>query len=170
MPINLLHFWQWSFSDILSNTLRGILAEFIVAGAAAATNSPREEWDAYDLITKQGLKIEVKSSAYLQSWEQKKLSTISFGIQPTRIWEDSDTRSQKAARRSDVYVFCVLKHKDMRTVNPLNLDQWDFYILETAILDAAIPTQKTITLTSLLTFQPKTVHYNELLETLNKIT
>jgi len=29
-------------------------------------------------------------------------------------------------------VFCVLKHKDQATLNPLDLSQWDFYVLSTA--------------------------------------
>ena len=67
----------------MGNALRGVLAEFIVASTIDILDKPREEWDAYDLKTKNGLKIEIKSSSYLQSWEQLKLSTISFGIQET---------------------------------------------------------------------------------------
>lgn len=71
--ISLLEFWQWSQSDLLNNTLRGTIAEFIVAKAVNATNAIRVKWDAYDLITPEGLKIEVKSAAYLQSWKQERL-------------------------------------------------------------------------------------------------
>jgi hypothetical protein len=63
-----LEFWKWAFSDFLSNALRGVLAEFIVAKAMDCTDVQRTEWDAYDVITSDGIKIEVKSSAYLQSW------------------------------------------------------------------------------------------------------
>jgi hypothetical protein len=28
-----------------------------------------------------------------------------------------------------VYVFCHLKHKDQHTIDPLKLEQWDFYVL-----------------------------------------
>ena len=56
------------------------MAEFIVASAIEVLEKPREEWDAYDLIAKSGLKIEIKSSSYLQSWEQSELSKIIFGI------------------------------------------------------------------------------------------
>lgn len=74
--IHLLEFWQWSQSNLLNNTLRGTIAEFIVAKAVNATNTIRVEWDAYDLITPEGLKIEVKSAAYLQSWQQERDSSI----------------------------------------------------------------------------------------------
>ena len=76
---NLLDFWSWSLSDILSNASRGRFAEFII-GTAIDLNPKnlRAEWDAYDLTSNDGIKIEVKSAAYIQSWNQKDFSIISF--------------------------------------------------------------------------------------------
>src|SRR5688572_14217882 len=73
----LLDFWRWSVSDILSNATRGRFAEFIV-GTVLNINplNLRDEWDAFDLITNSGIKIEVKSAAYIQSWNQKQFSKI----------------------------------------------------------------------------------------------
>ena len=61
---SLLEFWQWSVSDILSNATRGRFAEFIV-GTAVEMNPKklRDEWDAFDVKTENGIKIEVKSAA-----------------------------------------------------------------------------------------------------------
>ena len=98
----------------------------------------------------EGIKVEVKSSAYLQSWSQKKLSTIQFGVRPTQVWDSkTNTYSSEFARQSDVYVFCVLQHKDQETIDPLNMDQWNFYVLATNKLNEAVGRQKTITLGSL---------------------
>ncbi|HES59544.1 MAG TPA: hypothetical protein ENO18_03850, partial [Caldithrix sp.] len=133
LPINILSFWQWSSSELLENALRGKLAEFIVASAIDILDKSREEWDPYDLITKSGLKIEIKSSSYIQSWDQNKLSKIIFGIQPTVKWEENNKRSEQAKRQSDIYIFCVLSHKDKTTIDPLDLLQWDFYIVDTHI-------------------------------------
>ena len=168
LPENTLSFWQWSSSELLGNALRGVLAEFIVASAIDVLEKPREEWNAYDLVTKQGLKIEIKSSSYLQSWRQDRLSNIIFGIKPTLVWEDMNKRSQKPQRQADIYVFCVLSHKDKDTVNPLNLDQWDFYILGTEILNTKIPKQKTITLSSLLKLEPVKTKYDGLKNEIRK--
>ena len=75
----LLDFWRWSVSDILSNATRGRFAEFIVGTAMNIDPmSSSGEWDAFDLITNNGIKIEVKSASYIQSWSQKRLSAISF--------------------------------------------------------------------------------------------
>ena len=151
---------------MLGNALRGILAEFIVASTIDILDKPREEWDAYDLQTKNGLKIEIKSSSYLQSWEQKELSKIIFGIQPTG---NSHSNILERNRKSDIYVFCVLSHKEKKSVDPLNLSQWDFYILETKILNEKLPNQKSITLSSLLKLNPICVKYDKLNEEINKI-
>ena len=70
-------FWSWSVSDLVSNATRGRLAEFIVAKACGVdTSQPRDEWEAVDLETPEGVRIEVKSAAYIQSWHQEDLSRI----------------------------------------------------------------------------------------------
>jgi hypothetical protein len=122
-PVNikLIDFWQWSQSDLVSNATRGILAEFIVASALELDLMVRREWDAIDFKTKKGLKIEVKSSAYLQSWYQDKLSKIIFDIAPTTGWcAETNTYSPEKKRHADIYIFCLLHHKDKQTVDPKN--------------------------------------------------
>ena len=163
LPLHLIDFWRWSHSNLLSNTLRGILAEFIVASAIGLENTQRTEWDAYDLLTPKGLKLEIKSSAYLQSWEQKKDSIIRFGISETLGWDAiNNTTSTTPIRQADLYAFCLYNHKDRETANPLNLDQWVFYLLPTALLNDNLFKQKTITLPSLLKLQPIQCAYNQL--------
>ncbi len=148
---NLLDFWRWSVSDILSNATRGRFAEFIVGTAVGLKPiNLRDEWDAYDLTTEDGIKIEVKSASYIQSWNQKKHSTISFSIKPTRHW-DSETNilREESKRHADLYVFCHLKIKDQNTIDPLKMEQWDFYVLPTYRLDHYERSQSSITINSL---------------------
>lgn len=49
LAAGVLSFWQWSASDLVSNTMRGVLAEYIVALALGIEQGMRREWDAYDL-------------------------------------------------------------------------------------------------------------------------
>ncbi len=152
---NLVSFWQWSSSDLVGNALRGVLAEYIVAMAIGQTGGTRQEWDAYDLRTESGIKIEVKSASYIQSWSQKDYSIIKFGIPRTWGWiAETNEYPGELKRYADVYIFCVLKTRDQDKINPLDLDQWDFYILPTSVLNDKIPDQKTITLSSLLSLKP----------------
>ncbi len=148
---NLLDFWRWSVSDILSNATRGRFAEFVVGTAVGMDpENLRDEWDAYDLITEKGIKIEVKSAAYIQSWKQKSFSIISFSIKPSRYWDaESSMLRGEPKRHADVYVFCHLKHKDQDTIDPLKMEQWDFYVLPTYRLDNYERSQSSITINSL---------------------
>lgn len=156
-PPTLLEFWQWSASDLVSNTTRGRLAEFIVAYALGLASGLRREWDAFDLKTKFGLKIEVKSCAYLQSWKQAKLSPITFRIPKTRAWDESENiRSEESVRQADIYVFAILAHEKKVTLNPLDLDQWHFYLIPTSILNERIGSQYSITLKLLRTMTTQT--------------
>lgn len=156
MPAGILlnDFWAWNSSDLLNNTLRGALAEFIVASAVGIdTTKAREDWTAYDLLTDSGKKIEVKCSAYLQSWNTERLSRVQFSIRPARSWDAENNFSDDVKRWSDFYVFCLYASKD-RNESPLQLEQWEFYLLPTFVLDRQCGEQKSITLSSLLSLSP----------------
>lgn len=141
LDFTLLDYWKWGMSHILSNTERGALAEFIVASAVGFDQPVRNDWGEYDLTADNGrIKIEVKSSAYIQVWEQKGLSNIVFGI---RVPKSTKLRA------SDVYVFCLLKHKDQNTIDPLRLEQWEFYVVPTNTINRYERSQSSITLNSL---------------------
>ena len=166
---NLLDFWSWSVSDILSNATRGRFAEFVVGTAVGLDpRNLRDEWDAYDLKTDNGIKIEVKSAAYIQTWNQKKISTISFSTKHAKYW-DSETfiEDEKPRRHADIYVFCHLKHLDQATIDPLKMEQWDFYVLPTFILDNYERSQSSITLNSLRKLT-EPIEYRELKTEINK--
>ena len=143
-------FWHWAYSDFLSNALRGVLAEYIVAQALGCTSRPRTEWDAYDLRTGTGLKIEIKSAAYLQTWPQSRPSSIRFDIGLKRGWEAAtDTVAGEAGRAADVYVFCVFTERDRAEADPLELSQWMFLVCRTSLLNEHFPAQKTVALSAL---------------------
>jgi hypothetical protein len=147
----LADFWAWSRSDLLDNTERGVLAEFIVAAAVGIPNAGvREGWAAWDLTTTEGVRVEVKSAAYLQSWGQKGFSRISFNTPKTLAWDpDAGGYANVAQRQAQVYVFALLSHTDKATVNPLDLGQWTFYVLPTEVLDSRTRSQHSITLRTL---------------------
>ncbi len=151
LPYKLLDFWRWNVSDLLSNATRGRFAEFIVATATNIDlSTPREEWAAYDLITPDNIKIEVKSSAYIQSWHQEKLSKISFSIKPAYCWDyETNKYSESKTRYADVYVMCLLNTTNRESINPLDLTQWLFYVVSVETLNNLKNSQISITLKSL---------------------
>ncbi|MGI8655501.1 MAG: hypothetical protein ACR2LC_09805 [Pyrinomonadaceae bacterium] len=172
MPLDfdLLSFWQWCSSDLVDNTMRGVLAEYIVARDLGVENSIRIGWDAYDLKTKEGVKVEVKSAAYLQSWKQKNLSAISFDVRPTLAYDGNTNEYEtERKRQADVYVFALLKHQQKSTLDPLDVMQWEFYILSAAMLDEKIQTQKRISLSTLMRLEPIKADFGQITVTIKKI-
>lgn len=121
---DLLGFWQWLASDLVDNAQRGALTEYIVACDLGVANGTRPGWNACDLITSDGIKVEVKSAAHLQSWRQAASSKICFDIRPTYCWDAaSNISSTERRRQADVYVFCLLAHSNKATLDPLDLSQ-----------------------------------------------
>lgn len=146
----LLGFWQWAMSDLTNNATRGLVAEYLVACAVGVEGGVRSGWDAYDVLTPSGVRVEVKSSSRWQTWGQKSPSLVQFGIRPTREWSAvTNEMAAEARRQADVYVFAVLECDDKACLNPLDLGQWRFYVLPTAVLNEKFPTQKMVSLKAL---------------------
>lgn len=131
-------FWRWAMSDVLNNRNRGILAEFIVGKLLEADMScPRVEWDCYDLIYRSRT-VEVKSSAFVQSWHRSgERSKIKFSIGPRLCWDSkTNTYSSEKKRWAEIYIFCLFPaNKDDSTRDVLDLAKWAFYVTLTPSLD-----------------------------------
>ena len=161
----LIDYWKWSGSVLLDNTARGILAEFLIATALGLHKKPRREWDEFDIRIASGTSIEVKSSAYVQSWKQSKPSVIKFGIAPHRSWNAETGEYREGVKRwANIYVFCVFKGK--KPLHPLDTSKWDFYVIPTETLDQKCPDQKTIHLSSLEKLLPHKCCYADLKKTI----
>lgn len=156
-------FWSWAHADLVSNTERGKLAEYIVACALEVQNQDLPSWNSCALVSPEGIRIEVKASGYIQSWGQAKVSTLSFGIQPTHSRNpETNSYAGEEKRQSDIYVFCVFKNTDQNTLNPLDVSQWDFYLLPSKVLNEKVGAQKRITLSRLLSIGAEKCQYRSL--------
>lgn len=119
-----------------NNTYRDMLAEFLVAKALNLESITRAYWELYDLLY-DGIKIEVKSSAYIKAQEQEELYAPRFDIHEAATTGD---------RVSDVYVFCLLSEKDCEAINPLDLNLWDFFVAKTSVINSTFDKQKSAAL------------------------
>jgi hypothetical protein len=123
------------------------------------------------VVTPDGIKVEVKTSAYLQSWTQKKLSAISFDIGPKQRGDVAqNTVAGPPTRFAEVYVFALLAQTDKATLEPLDVNQWQFFVLPTAVLNERCPKQKQISLGSLLKLGPTRVSYAGLAQAIRRNT
>lgn len=147
LPFVVRDFWSWSASQLVGNALRGLVAEFLVGRAVNSDLRTRTEWDAVDLVTSEGISIEVKCSGYIQSWAQKRPSQPSFDVAPKRSWDArTNTSSQVPRRAAQLYVFALHHHAERATVDPMDVTQWTFFVVPTARLDAVHPQARRLSL------------------------
>ena len=121
-------FWRWGFSDLRSNTTRGVLGEFLVACALGLHKKPRTAWTSYDLEY-QGKKIEVKTTAYLQTWNYGKESRAGFRINPASDWDPSKGMGKTKQFNADIYVLCLFKARKP-SISEMDVNQWVFWVLD----------------------------------------
>lgn len=165
--VSVADFWSWAYSDIRSNTIRPILAEFVVGHALGVVASPRIEWDAIDLTYK-GKTIEVKSAACQQSWTQCKPSVISFDIAKKKAWHAAtNTYEPEARRSSDYYVFCLDPAYDKAHTYSLDISSWEFFILPTRKIDEEFKNQKSVRLSRIRNLS-EPIYYDELKEQIDQ--
>ena len=149
---NLSGFWRWYASDLLNHPVRGAIAEFVVAKALGLPTDDKAGWKPYDLLYR-GKKIEIKSCARVSDSHGGKTVRIVFSIKKQLCLWDEDvtdgycTKEQlwkHHCHHSDYYIFCFLAEGDNNKANPMKLEQWEFYILPTAVIDEKLGDRKTI--------------------------
>jgi hypothetical protein len=164
---------NYTFGDLINNTTRGAVAEYIVAKALDIdTTTPRQDWLDYDLIYK-GNPIEVKASGYLQPWNEANdiVSNIVFSIKASKDYDNNTRRFlEHRSRKSSIYIFCVLKEKSKDKIDATDLTQWQFYIVPTRSINEKCGEQRTISLNWLKNlFGITEVNYNNLKAEVDKL-
>ena len=158
----LLDFWRWSESDLLNSLTRARLAEFIVATALGArAKGPRDEHSSLELVTPDGVEVRVKSASFLKSFHQRDLSKVVF-IPQVRPSNGGAGSARHAEYRARVYVFALLHYVERATVDPLDLDQWRFFVPPTSKLEAVVTEQHALTVPTLDELSTGSVAYEDL--------
>lgn len=172
---SILEFWQYGFSNLNSNVLRGSLAEFIVENLLKDKDEIeiRNPWDDYDILYKDK-KIEVKCSSYIQDWDQEDFSKIIFsGLKAKDLyWSKAVSefnRDNKKEYKADIYVLCFVDHKDIETLDLLDLGQWSFFILTKEQLKNISNDGSSISLTKLEKNDVASIKYVEVKEYIDNI-
>lgn len=163
--ISVKDFWIWAYSDLIDNTQRGVMAEFLVYSSIRSPHKPldaqmRENWLPFDVTSPFGRRIEVKSAAYIQAWTPENIfAQVRFDIGKKLAWDNATASfASEAKRNCDLYVFCLFTAMT-KDVSLLNLDYWDFYVLPTSVLNEKLPNQKSIAFSVLQKLNPVKTDY-----------
>ena len=162
-------FWRFHYSNIYS--LHGEIAEFVVARALGVTESQNSEyWTLWD-TTYRNKRIEVKATAYYHLWNSN--GNISkqrtFGITKANgSYDPANSGNNEFCRQNDIYVFCLNTGETRETSNPLNLNNWEFYVVPTVVIDEKCGDNKTISLGKIKKLGFFAKRYNELKKEIDK--
>ncbi|MBN1162503.1 hypothetical protein JXA34_02025 [Patescibacteria group bacterium] len=166
---SVLQFWQFAFSNLNSNVLRGDLAEFFIENALRDVEhiTIKNPWGDFDVVTNEGTKIETKCSAFLQDWDQKELSKPLFsGLRAKDLYWNSAVSDFKADSgkdyKSDIYVFVLQNHKNPETLNLLDMNQWEFFVLSRDELKEISKNASSVSLVKLQKENVEPIHFNGL--------
>ena len=144
LNMTLLDFWQYSYSQIYD--LQDSIAEFIVS-KALGEDSPvnKDSWTLFDILYRD-CRVEIKETAYYHAFnkEGKVSESRTFGI--AEAYSKYKDKTSELARQSEVYVFCLITGKDKESGDPLNLDNWEFYIIPTSVINEKCKKNKSISL------------------------
>ena len=144
-------FLRWNSGPLLEFRNRSAYAEWLVHRALGLDPGEHRSEGALVLVDNNGLSLSVKSAAYVQSRQQDAPCAISFPI---------DQRSSSA------YVFCLLNEDNPDLADPTRHEQWLFWVVPTAKLNAE---RRSIGLQALLRAYGDGISYRKLAGTIHKL-
>lgn len=144
---HLVDLWQWAYSDLVSNDIRGVVAEYLVGLALDCLRSPRPGWVGWDLDYGTA-RIEVKAAGVVQAWAPpKKPRSPVFTIGARRAWDPiTNEFAPEPLRSAHVFVFCHHNSHEDDWRRVIDTGQWTFHVVSTALLNRELPKAKTVSL------------------------
>ena len=163
LPFDVTEFWKFHYSNIYNQHDK--IAEFIVSRALGITEPHNDlYWTLWD-ISYRDKRIEVKETSYFHSFNEDGVVSKQrvFSIAKAHGDYDAEISGNKDfCRQNDVYVFCLNTGDTKASSNPLNLNNWEFYIVPTAFLNQHCGEQKTISLGRIRNFGFLPKRYDEI--------
>jgi hypothetical protein len=167
--MTMLDFWKFQYSSIYD--IQGSIAEFIVAKALECENPyNREYWTLFDVLYR-NIRIEVKESSYYHAWNKDDKVSMSrnFGITKANSQYEQPNKENKYERQNDIYVFCLNTGFTKNDAYPLNLNNWEFYIIPTSIINEKCKDNKTISLVKIKKLGYAPIPYDKIKEEIDNI-
>ena len=147
LDFDMIDYWRFHYSNIYD--LQDTIAEFIVAMALDIKESQNDQyWTLWD-ITYRNTKIEVKETSYYHSFntDGKISNRRNFSIRKANGEYDAENSgNSEFCRQNDIYVFCLNIGNTKENSYPLDLNNWEFYIIPTSVINEKCGDNKSISL------------------------
>ena len=170
LGFSFLDYWKFHYSNIYD--LQDSIAEFIVAKALDIHKSQNDQyWTLWD-FKYNGLRIEIKETSYYHSFNKdgKVSQKRTFGISKANgSYDPNVSGNNELCRQNDIYVFCLNTGYTKEESYPLNLNNWEFYIVPTAVINEKCENNKTISLGRIKSLGFSAKRYDEIRTEIDKI-
>jgi len=155
LTLSVLDYWQWSESDLAGRAQHAKIAEFLVAFALGATQTAFDPELPYTLLDPRGIELVVSTHSDVNDWDHYKAPPIAFHRYPYSIpgvpFTEEAPEGSEPAHHHRVHVFSLLVDTNPKTVNPLDVSQWRFYVVPTSFLSERWPGEQKVSLDQLAT-------------------
>lgn len=161
LDYGILDFWKYKYSNIWN--MQEYIAEFIVEKALGMEKSHNtDSWTLFDIMYR-NTRIEIKETSYYHPWnENGKISNQrTFGITMANSKYENEEQENKFERQNDIYVFCLNTGETREESDPMNLNNWEFYIIPTKVINERCGNNKTISLNRIRKLTQK-INYEEI--------
>jgi hypothetical protein len=146
LDFGILDFWKYKYSNVWN--MQEYIAEFLIEKSLRLEKSQNtDSWTLYD-INYRNKRIEIKETSYYHPWnENSKISKQRvFGITMANSSYENSSEENKFERQNDLYIFCLNIGETKEESNPMNIKNWEFYIVPTKIINNVCGNNKTINL------------------------
>lgn len=144
LGFSVMDYWRFQFSNLVDNL--GYVAEFLIAQALSKDEPDNcNGWTVYD-VGYRGKRIEVKATSYWQSWKASHIISEQRNFSIRKTYLDYQNNKSDKARQNDIYIFCLDKGRDEKSSNPMNLENWVFYVVPTKVINKMFGDQKVLSL------------------------
>jgi len=142
--VTLADFWSWAFSDLSGERTLDTLSEFVVG--LALENLERARCSGSNSMTYLGKLIEIRAAHWNGILDEWSLNNIKFAVSPEFAGEKRGEGKGSWRRRAECYVFCLYANAGSNQGGPLNVGNWEFYVVERESLDESLGPKKCIRL------------------------
>ena len=148
LEFGILDFWKYKYSNVWN--MQEYIAEFLIEKALGLEKSIQGQKKILDELAylTQVKRIEIKETSYYHPWnENGKISNQRvFGITMANSSYENSVEENKFERQNDLYVFCLNTGQNKKESNPMDIKNWEFYIVSTNIINNLCGKNKTISL------------------------
>ena len=169
LGFSVMDYWRFQFSNLVDNL--GYVAEFLIAQALSKDEPDNcNGWTVYD-VGYRGKRIEVKTTSYWQSWKASHIISEQRNFSIRKTYLDYQNNKSDKARQNDIYIFCLDTGRDEKSSNPMNLENWVFYVVPTKVINEIFGDQKVLSLKKLKELKPynKELTWNNIKKVVDEI-